>query len=249
MSKLWEEKDINQEMEIRSIVKLFILHLLPGATLSIIYIVLLKAGILSEFPKLVVLGLAGILSIVPMELGYLFYVSKKEVGSLNIFKMLGLKSNLKLKEYIIYAPLLLIITGLIMTALKPLSNYLLNTVFSFIPTWYNCNQDVSTYGKNSLILLILVSFFFFTLIGPIVEELYFRGYLLARMKWMGKYSVLLNAALFAVYHFWTPWLIAARFAAFLPLYYCVYKKDSLKLAILVHCLANFTDVIAFVMLL
>jgi len=240
---------MNQEKEIRNVGKLLILHLLPGAVLSIIYIVLLKTGVLSEYPKLVVLGLAGLLSIVPIELGYLFYVAKKEEGTFKIFKVLGLKSKLKLKEYIIYIPLLFIMTGLIITALKPLSNYLLNTVFRFIPRWYNCNQELSVYSRDSLILLILVSFFFFTLIGPLVEELYFRGYLLARMKWMGKYSVLLNAVLFAVYHFWTPWLIASRVAAFLPLYYYVYKKDSLKLAILVHCIANFTDVIALIMLL
>jgi len=240
---------MNQEKEIRNIGKLIILHLLPGVVLSIIYIVFLKEGGLAEYPKLIVLGLAGLLSIVPVELGYLFYVAKKEEGCFNIFKVLGLKSRLKLKEYIIYTPLLFLIIGIIITALKPLSNYLLNSVFNFIPSWYNYNQDMSLFSRNSLIFLILVSFLFFTLIGPIVEELYFRGYLLARMKWMGKYGVLLNVVLFAVYHFWTPWLIAARVAAFLPLYYCVYKKDSLKLAILVHCLANFTDVLTLIMLL
>ncbi|WP_080648312.1 CPBP family glutamic-type intramembrane protease [Clostridium pasteurianum] len=66
---------------------------------------------------------------------------------------------------------------------------------------------------------------------------------------MGKYSVLLNVILFSVYHFWSPWLIIARILGMLPLYYCVYKKDSLKLAILVHCLVNFTDVVSFMLLL
>lgn len=72
---------------------------------------------------------------------------------------------------------------------------------------------------------------------------------MARMKWMGGYSVLFNVILFSVYHFYQPWLIITRVAAMLPLYYFVYKKDSLKMGIFVHCLANFSDVVSYMMLL
>jgi hypothetical protein len=88
-----------------------------------------------------------------------------------------------------------------------------------------------------------------TLIEPIIEELYFRGFLLARMKWMGKYSVLFNVILFSVYHFYSPWTIITKIAMMLPLCYFVYKKDSLKLGILVHCLAQFAGVVLYITLL
>ncbi|MEW9094646.1 MAG: CPBP family intramembrane glutamic endopeptidase [Clostridiaceae bacterium] len=240
---------MNKEKEIRSIGKLIALHLFPGIVLSIIYICMLKGGVLYGYPRVVILGSAGVFAMVIIELGYLFYVAKKEEGSFNIFKVLGLKSNMKIKEYIFYTLLLLMIAGTLTMALRPLSNHILNTVFSWIPSWYNYVQDMSLFSRNFIAITILVSFFFFTLIGPIIEELYFRGYLLARMKWMGNYSVLINVVLFAVYHFWSPWLIISRILAFFPLYYYVYKKDSLKLAIAVHCLANFTDVVALAMLL
>lgn len=136
-----------------------------------------------------------------------------------------------------------------MSVSMPVSNYLLNNVFSFIPNWYILTEDMSMFSRNIIIITIPVSFFIFTIIFPIIEELYFRGFLLARMKWMGKYSVLVNTVLFAVYHFWSPWMIVARVVAFLPLFYWVYKKKSLKLSIVVHCLANFTDVVALFMLL
>lgn len=241
---------MGKEKEIRSIWKFILLHLFPGIVLSAAYIILLKAGVLPEYPKLVILGLAGVVSFIPVQLGYLFYTAKKEEGSYNIFKILGLKSKMKAKELIIYTVLLFLAAGALITALKPLSNLMLNKVFSWIPNWYKyTNEDISLFSRNIIIVVILVSFFIFTLMGPIIEELYFRGFLLARMKWMGKYSVLLNVTLFAVYHFWTPWLIISRIIMFLPLFYFVYKKDSLKLAILVHCLANFTDVIGFMSLL
>lgn len=240
---------MNNEKEIRSIWKIIILHLLPGIVLSIIYVFLLKQEILAGYPKIVRLGLAGIFSIIPIELGYLLYVAWKEDGSLNIYKILGLKSKMKLKEYIFYTLLLFLITGILMTTLKPLSNFMLRSVFHWVPSWYNYTQDMSLFSRNFIAITIVVNFFFFTLIGPIIEELYFRGYLLARMKWMGRYSVLINVVLFSVYHFWSPWLIIVRVAAMLPLFYYVNKKDSLILAILVHCLANFADVVSLVMLL
>ncbi len=238
-----------KEKEIRGMWKIIALHLLPGVALTIIYIFLSRMGVLADHPKLILLGLSAMLSIVPIELGYLFYVAKKEEGSYNIFKILGLKSKLKIKEYIAYTFLLFIVTGILLTLSKPLSNLLLNNVFSWIPSWYSFIQDMSLFNRNLILITTLVSFFILTLIGPITEELYFRGFLLARMKWLGKYSVLINVILFAIYHFWSPWLIASRIIAMLPLFYLVYKKDSLRLAILVHCFLNFTDVVTLLALL
>jgi uncharacterized protein len=237
------------EKEITSIWKLIILHLFPGIVLSIIYLFLLKIGILAEYPKLVIIGVSSLFSIIPIELGFLFYIAKKEEGSFNIFKILGLKSTMKVKEYIFYTLSLFLLTGILTTALKPFSNYLLQTVFSWIPNSYNYLQDMSLFEKNFIIITIVVSFFIFTIIAPIIEELYFRGYLLVRMKWMGKYSVLINVTLFSVYHFWSPWLIISRIISMFPMVYIVNKRDSLKLAIFVHCLLNFTDVVVFMALL
>lgn len=240
---------MSKEKEIKSVWKLIMLHLFPGIVLSIIYVFLLEIQFLENYPKLVILGVSGIFSIIPLQLGFLFYVAKKEAGSFNIFKILGLKSKMKVKEYIFYTISLFLVAGVLMTVLKPLSNNILITVFGWIPNSYNYVQDMSLFSRNFIIISILVSFFVFTLILPIIEELYFRGFLLARMKWMGKYSVFFNVILFSVYHFWSPWLIITRIIAMLPLYYFVYKKDSLKLAILVHCLCNFTDVVFFITLL
>ena len=240
---------MNVDKEIRSISKLIFLHLFPGIVLSIIYIFFLKMGILSAYPKVVILGVSMIFSIIPIELGYLFYVAKKEEGTLNIFKILGLKGKMKVNVFILYSLSLIIVGGILLMALKPLSNYLLKTVFCWIPSWYNFVQDMSLFSKNYIIIAILVSFFILTLIAPIIEELYFRGFLLARMKWMGKYSVLFNVILYSVYHFYQPWLVITRIAMMLPLYYFVYKKDSLKLGILVHCLGNFADVVSYMTLL
>lgn len=46
----------------------------------------------------------------------------------------------------------------------------------------NIENIMSLFSRNLIIVTIVVNFFIFTLVGPIIEELYFRGYLLARMK-------------------------------------------------------------------
>jgi membrane protease YdiL (CAAX protease family) len=240
---------LNKNKEIKNIGKLIFLHLFPGIALSIMYIFFSKVGTLAGYPKVVILGFSIIFSTIPVELGYLFYVSKKEEATFNIFKILGLKGKLKAKVFILYFLLSIIVGGILLIVVKPLENYLLKTVFSWIPSWYNFDQDLSLFSKNYIIIAILVSFFIFTLIAPIIEELYFRGFLLARMKWMGKYSVLFNVILFSVYHFYSPWTIITKIAMMLPLCYFVYKKDSLKLGILVHCLGQFTMVVSYMTLL
>lgn len=243
------DKNLDESRQIRSIGKLVALHLLPGIILTLAYVLLLKSGLFQGYPKVIVLGLSGFIGIVFGELGYLFYVARKEQGSFNISNILGLKSKLKGKEFLLYSVTLFAIAGLLMSASKPVTNFLLNNVFSFIPSWYNLMEDMSLFSRNIIIITILVNFFIITIILPIIEELYFRGFLLARMKWMGKYSVLVNTMLFSVYHLWSPWMVVARVVALLPLFSWVYKKDSLKLSIAVHCLANFTDVVALIALL
>lgn len=240
---------MNAEKEIRNIGKIVLLHLLPGIALSFMYIIFSKVGIFAGYPRVVILGFSAIFSIIPIELGYLIYVAKKEEGTFNVFKILGLKGKLKGKEFILYSLSLLLVGAILLIALKPLADYLLKTVFCWIPDWYNFVQDMSLFGRNGIIAATLVGFFILTLIVPVVEEFYFRGFLLVRMKWMGKYCVLFNVILYSVYHFYQPWLIITRVVAMLPLYYFVYKKDSLKLGITVHCLANFADVVSYMTLL
>ena len=46
-----------------------------------------------------------------------------------------------------------------------------------------------------------------------VEELYFRGYLLPRISRLGAWAPLVNTVLFSLYHLFTPWLSVGRIAS------------------------------------
>lgn len=225
------------------------LHLIPGIIVQLVFYFMISNGILGEYPKLLVFSLAAFPGIILTELGILFYYAKKKTGSFNIINILGLKSKLKVSEFLLLVIVLFLLAGILISLSKPVTTLLQNTVFQGLFLKYNLMEDMSLYSKGIILLTILVNFIMFTIIYPIIEELYFRGFLLCRIERLGKYSVLINTALFALYHFWSPWMIVARTIAFLPLFYMVYKKKSLKLSITVHCLANFTDVLAMIPLL
>lgn len=74
--------------------------------------------------------------------------------------------------------------------------------------------------------------------GPIVEEFYFRGYLLPRLSRFGAGLPLLHATLFSIYHFWTPWQNPSRILLSTAMSYVVWGKRNLYLAMVAHCALN-----------
>jgi len=73
---------------------------------------------------------------------------------------------------------------------------------------------------------------------PIIEELYFRGYLLPELEHYGNWAPLINLSLFALYHLWTPWETISRILWMLPWVYVVWHKRNIFLIIITHCAAN-----------
>jgi membrane protease YdiL (CAAX protease family) len=83
-------------------------------------------------------------------------------------------------------------------------------------------------------------------IGPVVEELYFRGWLLPRMSQLGRWAPLVNVVLFSLYHLWSPWQFLSRIAGVLPFTYAVWWKRNVLLGVVVHVALNTISVITVV---
>ncbi len=95
-----------------------------------------------------------------------------------------------------------------------------------------------TYSKSILIITYLMFLIFSVFLAPLVEELYFRGYLLPRVK--GKFATLVHSFLFAAVHVFTPWMIITRTLGLLPLVWGV-KKKNIYIGIITHILGNSMD--------
>jgi len=83
----------------------------------------------------------------------------------------------------------------------------------------------------------------------VVEEMYFRGYLLPRISRFGAWAPLLNTALFSLYHFFNPFGFVSRIGSFLPVVYGAWWKRSIYLSMTVHVLFNLTSSIFTLLLI
>ena len=75
---------------------------------------------------------------------------------------------------------------------------------------------------------------FNVILGPLVEELYFRGYLLPRLHRFGIWAPLINISLFATYHFHKPWDLLTLIVILLPMGYAVWRTRDIRIGIAVH---------------
>lgn len=69
----------------------------------------------------------------------------------------------------------------------------------------------------AIVLGFVFALTFNGVVGPVVEELYFRGHLLPRIDRYGRWAPVLNTVLFSLYHFWTPWQNPAHILGILPM--------------------------------
>jgi membrane protease YdiL (CAAX protease family) len=90
---------------------------------------------------------------------------------------------------------------------------------------------------------LLFSFLTVSLIAPIVEEIYFRGYLLPRLSRFGFWAVPIHTVMFALFHFWTPWMVVARAIGLIPFAYVAQRKRNIYIGMIAHVLANTLDVV------
>lgn len=223
---------------IKNPVTLIALFLLPGVLMAIAYALLVNPMLTLELPKTVALVIAALVVLIPVELGIIYYHSKKEFGILSIKKMIPYTNPISTKKYFWLVPLLLSWASCVMILGKKIDGFIKESFFSWIPDWYILSVDYMQYNKSQLVVAFIVAFLITGIIIPIVEEIYFRGFLLPRMEWLGKAAPIINASLFAIYHFWSPWQIPTRIIALIPFCYVSYKTKNIKITIIVHCLLN-----------
>jgi membrane protease YdiL (CAAX protease family) len=219
-----------------------LLHLLPGILTGAAYYLLVPAVTSRGYPTITALVGASLLILIPFELGLLLYKGKKK-GSKGLEGIVLYREKLPFQQYLIWVPVIFFSSGLILTLLTPVSEFL-QGFFLWIPGEFMIDMGLGgDYSKSVLILTYGLSFLLVTVISPTVEELYFRGYLLPRMPDCKGWSPLLHTALFALYHTWTPWLALARTAAVLPLAYIVRWKKNILLGVIAHVLLNTIDIV------
>jgi membrane protease YdiL (CAAX protease family) len=221
------------QIESHSLIQSIILHLLPGVLTGGFYFLALQPVARMGYPSIFALYLAIAFILVPVELGFLLVQGKKKTGRFSLQGLISYQKSIPWWQYFVWVTIIFVIVGVLMTLFKPIDSFLQKNLFFWMPD-VNTGLD-GTYSKTILIVTYSMSLIFNVFLGPIVEELFFRGYLLPRMK--GKFAILFHSFLFAAVHVFTPWMIIARTIGFLPILFGTTKKN-IYVGMIVHMLCN-----------
>ena len=226
------------QIEKHTLAQSIILHLLPGILIGIFYFLIRQPLQKFGYPSIFGLILAIVFVLVPLELGYLLFKGKQATGRYTLDGLISYRTPIPWWQSILWIVIVLALMGAIFTVMKPVDNLLMEKLFFWMPT-LDSGLDGS-YSKTALIVTYGIFIIFGVVVGPAVEELYFRGYLLPRIP--VKRSELFHSFLFAVYHIWTPWMAITRIIGMLPLIIAV-KKKNISIGIGAHILLNSLDVV------
>ena len=231
----------NNAVEQHSIARSIFLHLSPGILIGAGYFALTPVLRSLGYPSIMALLCSLVLILIPFELGYLLLQAKKKNGSFSLRGVVMYRNPIPTWQYFVWVPVVFVVMGIIFTLMKPVDAFLQGTLFAWMPAMESGLQN--GYSQGALILTYAMLAVFGAVLAPWVEELYFRGYLLPRMGFAGKWAPLLHSFLFGLYHVWTPWMFVTRTLGMLPLVYAV-RRRNLNIAIIAHILVNLVDVVS-----
>jgi len=228
------------QFEQKSMAKLLSLHLLPAIMWLIFYIPLARIASEKGIPTMFVMYILVALILVPFEMGFLYYQGKKMNGKLSLKGVVLYRERMPWWQYVVFG--LIIVTWILLIFFgigEKVANFFREYIFFWVPDWFLLNRGVPEQnGPFIEITMLVFGLVFIGLIGPLTEELYFRGYLLPRLSRFKNWAPLLNVVLFSAYHFWQPDYFLITIITMLPFVYFVWWKKNVYLGIGVHCFIN-----------
>jgi uncharacterized protein len=229
--------DVLDEAEQHSIVRTVVLHLLPGALITLFYIGAAPVVRSLGFPSIMAIFLAIAFVLIPFQLGYLAYRARQDGVSLS--QLVHYREPVPRGQFIVLVASLFAWSGIIYVLVyPPLDALFIDNLFFWVPGWFFFAEEFVQYSTTALLITWVVGLVLNGVAGPVVEEVYFRGYLLPRMARFGAWAPFLNTVLFSLYHFFTPWQNLARILWVTPMVYAAWWKRSIYLAMAVHVLGN-----------
>ena len=221
--------------------RLLVLHLAPGALGTVVYVPLAGPLTAAGFPPIAALLVAVALVIIPVELAVIVRASRAEAPGAGRFASIAYRMPMRARDWLVLVPVVLFVSIIGFGLPSVLERPILDSLFGWLPEWFTkplpidpVEQYTRTVWTVTLLAYVVLNVF----AGPIVEELYFRGYLLPRMTRYGRWAPLLNATLFSLYHFWAPWQFLSRIAGVAPFAYAVWWKRNVYLGMVVHVTLN-----------
>jgi uncharacterized protein len=224
--------------------RLLAFFLVPGALMTVAFLVIGPFIENAGFPPIAALLVAILIVLVPIELGVLLRASRGDPQGIR--SVVPYRRPVPIRDWLWLVPVLVVAAFIGFGLSMAIEPAVIDNLFGWLPDWFVRPIDpdrVGDYSREAWLLTLGAYFVLNGFVGPIVEELYFRGYLLPRMEWMGRWAPLVNVSLFSLYHFWSPWQVFGRILGFGPTVYAVRWKENVYLGMAVHCTLNTLGVV------
>jgi uncharacterized protein len=180
--------------------------------------------------------------IAPLELGYLALYAKRTTGSWNVLSAVDYRERLPRRRLALLATGLAAWMLVFITASQlVLDTWIAERFFTWVPDailQMSAVEGGDAIGTGMLIVLLACFFIFNGFLGPVAEELYFRGHLLPRIDRFKSGAPVINSLLFSLYHLWTPWRWPQLVIGFLPMSWMAWRKRSVWLSLVAHIIVN-----------
>ena len=234
----------NNEIKPFSLAQILLYHLLPGIPILFAAVIFAHPTIGFGLPIFLSLMLAILFGLIPAEMGILYFTAKRQ--GKKIKEILSFREKMPVFRTILWA-LPCIIFALVVFVFLAKIEHPIWTIFQWVPEWFRIDRfEAGTMEKGLLMVTIVLNLLLNGLLGPIVEDVYFRGFLLPRMSRLGKAAPLVNTVLFSLYHFFTPWENITRIIAMIPYIYVVWYKKNIRIGMVVHCSMNILGAISMI---
>lgn len=228
---------IADDVEQHSIPQTILLHLLPGAAIFLVFVGLLQLLGQYNLPSQLIFVLTLPLALAPTQLGLLFYLGWRRNGRLSLDGIVLYREPIEMKHYFWLVPLMFMLTVALFITISSFSEPIYQ-MFDWWPGAWRIALDLTAHSEALLLTTYVMILVCVGIIGPTVEELYFRGFLLPRLSRFGIWAALIETTLFGLYHLWSPWMLVERAIAFLPITIFTQIKRNIYVVIIVHCAIN-----------
>lgn len=222
----------------------------PTTVLTASYIAL---GHFCRIPQILLFCILAFWVLFPSEVAMILIASKRDFGAFSLKSSFIGHKKMPLWKILMIALFFFGIAGLLSSFVAPLELRMLaplrEALLKILPKGFDWTDfaHIKTYPRALLILSCVIYAITNVLVGPMVEELFFRGYLTSHYGKQNKFTPILIAILFSMYHFWLPFNNVFRILLMAPISYVAYRKKNIYICICFHCMCNIFSTANFIM--
>ena len=223
-----------------SLLKVFGLSIIPGILIAAVFIILTPIVRNLGYPPLLAFLLAFLLAGLPFELGTMYYLGSKKNDKASLEGIVLYREAIPLWQYFVIVLAAFAVTFGIISLLLPIESNLAGSLFGWLPEWMFLDDPdlYAGYNQSSLVVIFVLALIVRGFAIPIVEELYFRGFLLPRLSRFNFWAPVIGGLFFAIYHVWQPMAFLTVFVTGIILGAIVQWKHNVYLSIILHVFAN-----------